>query len=88
MVGKLELNATTADDYFLLHGVLVGKEWAGGGRIIIYDKTGKKVEDWLSLVADSCQCKGKVHSKVCVERWRKENAETASQQSVFRSPAS
>jgi hypothetical protein len=76
MVGKLELNASLPTDYFFLrelYSVLKGKAWGGGGRIIIYDKEGKKVEDWLSFVNDECQCKGRTHSKVCPERWNKEN---------------
>ena len=79
MVGKLELNATRPDDFFMLrelYRVFVGRTYSGGGRIIIYDKTGKKVEDWLSTVADECNCKGKVHSKVCIEQWKKENKES------------
>lgn len=76
MVGKLELNATIPEDYFLLRelfAVLRGKERAGGGRIIIYDKSGKKVEDYLSVASDSCECTGREHNKVCVTQWRKEN---------------
>lgn len=51
MVGNLELNATWADDFFLLkelYGILKGSDYGGGGRILLFDKTGTQVMEWQS----------------------------------------
>jgi hypothetical protein len=76
MVGKLELNADCPNDYFLLrslYAVVTGTDHGGGGRIIIYDRDGIKLADYIDPVSPKCTCKTKTHSKVCVEVWKKEN---------------
>ncbi len=76
MVGRLELNADRPNDYFLLrslYAVVTGTDHGGGGRIIIYDRDGKKLEDYIDPVTNKCSCKTKTHSKVCVEGWKKDN---------------